>query len=107
MSAFRAAARLQPAARRALAARGVQARGYAGAAQPLFAGEPAGPSMKTQIPGPKAQEHIAALNGVFDTRAVNMLADYSQSKGNYIADPDGNVLLDVYACFLGWRFGLS
>jgi 4-aminobutyrate aminotransferase/(S)-3-amino-2-methylpropionate transaminase len=32
---------------------------------------------------------------VFDTRSLNMLANYEKSYGNYIADPDGNVLLDV------------
>ncbi|KAK4146304.1 aminotransferase class-III-domain-containing protein [Dichotomopilus funicola] len=59
--------------------------------------EPEGPSVKTQIPGPKAQAAIADLDTVFDTRSLNMLTDYSKSVGNYIADPDGNVLLDVYA----------
>lgn len=59
--------------------------------------EPEAPTVKTQIPGPKAQEAIAKLDKVFDTRSLNMLTDYKHSQGNYIADPDGNVLLDVYA----------
>ncbi|KUI65332.1 4-aminobutyrate aminotransferase [Cytospora mali] len=64
----------------------------------LFDGiEPSAPSIKTEIPGPKAKEQIADLDKVFDTRALNMLTDYKASIGNYIADPDGNVLLDVYA----------
>ncbi|OBT48193.1 4-aminobutyrate aminotransferase [Pseudogymnoascus sp. WSF 3629] len=94
MASVRAAGRLQPAARTALQA-GIsqQTRGYAS----LFAGEPSGPEIKTQIPGPKSQQAIKELDKVFDTRAVNMLADYTKSKGNYIVDPDGNVLLDVYA----------
>jgi 4-aminobutyrate aminotransferase/(S)-3-amino-2-methylpropionate transaminase len=37
------------------------------------------------------------LSKVFDTQNVNMMADYQRSLGNYLADPDGNVLLDVYA----------
>lgn len=57
--------------------------------------EPSAPSVKTEIPGPKSKEQIADLDKVFDTRAVNMLTDYKASIGNYIADPDGNVLLDV------------
>lgn len=57
--------------------------------------EPEGPSVKTAIPGPKAKVAIAELDQVFDTRSLNMLTDYSKSAGNYIVDPDGNVLLDV------------
>lgn len=63
----------------------------------FFPNEAAGPLLKTEIPGPKSQAHIADLDPVFDTRSLNMLADYTKSFGNYIQDPDGNVLLDVYA----------
>ncbi|EON98110.1 putative 4-aminobutyrate aminotransferase protein [Phaeoacremonium minimum UCRPA7] len=59
--------------------------------------EPEAPTVKTEIPGPKSKAAIAELDKVFDTRSLNMLTDYHNSKGNYIADPDGNVLLDVYA----------
>lgn len=61
----------------------------------LFHGEPTGPSIKTQIPGPKSAKAIERLTKVFDTRSLNMIADYGESRGNYIVDPDGNVLLDV------------
>lgn len=57
--------------------------------------EPTAPSVKTEIPGPKAKAQIADLDKVFDTRSLNMLTDYNASIGNYIADPDGNILLDV------------
>jgi 4-aminobutyrate aminotransferase/(S)-3-amino-2-methylpropionate transaminase len=57
--------------------------------------EPDGPTVKTEIPGPKSREIIADLDKVFDTRSLNMLTDYSKSTGNDIADPDDNVLLDV------------
>jgi len=59
--------------------------------------EPEGPSLKGAFPGPQAKEATIKLDKVFDTRSINMLADYTKSYGNYIADPDGNVLLDVYA----------
>ncbi|KXJ94303.1 aminotransferase class-III-domain-containing protein [Microdochium bolleyi] len=61
------------------------------------AGEPSAPVLKTEFPGPKAKEELAKLHNVFDTRSTNMLADYTKSTGNYIADPDGNLYLDVYA----------
>ncbi|KAM5459464.1 4-aminobutyrate transaminase [Microsporum canis] len=63
---------------------------YAAAA--FFSNEPAGPTVKTAIPGPKSKEAITQLDRVFDTRSLNMLVDYEN-----IADLDGNVLLDVFA----------
>ena len=63
--------------------------------QPFFPNEPSGPVVKTSIPGPESQKAIAKLDKVFETRSLNMLANYQKSVGNYIADPDGNVLLDV------------
>ena len=57
--------------------------------------EPEGPSVKTEIPGPKAQALKAELDEVYDIRSLNMFADYRKSSGNYFVDPDGNVLLDV------------
>ncbi|KAH7073688.1 aminotransferase class-III-domain-containing protein [Paraphoma chrysanthemicola] len=67
------------------------------AEQAFFPDEPADPIIKTAIPGPESKKAIERLSKVFDTRSLNMMADYSRSYGNYIADLDGNVLLDVYA----------
>lgn len=61
----------------------------------IFPNEPSGPTVKTEIPGPQSKTYIQDLHEVFDTRSLNMLTDYTKSVGNYIADPDGNVLLDV------------
>lgn len=59
-----------------------------------FPDEPRAPSMRTSFPGPNSKAAIQDLDKVFDTRSLNMIADYSKSAGNYIADLDGNVLLD-------------
>src|SRR5947209_15813367 len=64
---------------------------------PFFAEEPAGPQVRTAIPGPESKKAIAHLNRIFDVRSLNMMVNYQQSYGNYVADADGNVLLDVYA----------
>ena len=57
----------------------------------FFTNEPAGPSVKSAIPGPISQKAIAELDAVFDTRSLNMICDYEKSIGNYISDMDGNV----------------
>ena len=61
----------------------------------FFPSEPTGPTVKTAIPGPESQRILKELSAVFDTKNVNMTTDFKKSLGNYIADPDGNVLLDV------------
>ncbi|KAI1173767.1 aminotransferase class-III-domain-containing protein [Nemania sp. FL0916] len=66
-------------------------------ASSFYSGEPEGPTIKTEIPGPKSQELRVKLDKVFDTRSLNMLSDYTKSTGNYLVDPDGNTVLDVYA----------
>ncbi|KAM0421418.1 hypothetical protein ACHAPT_010772 [Fusarium lateritium] len=63
----------------------------------FFRDEPQGPSVATEIPGPKSKEDVRRLDKVFDARAAIFSADYRKSYGNYIVDADDNVLLDVYA----------
>lgn len=70
----------------------------AAASKPFYQGEPQGPVLKTTLPGPETAKHIKELDQVFDTRSLNFMADYNKSMGNYIADADGNQLLDVYVC---------
>lgn len=112
MSSFlRTASKLRPVAQRTIARPSAAiatpvSRQYASAAaaatsapapseQPYFSDEPAGPIVKGSIPGPQSAKAIEKLGKVFDTRSLNMMADYRKSYGNYIADLDGNVLLDV------------
>ncbi|KAH9845600.1 4-aminobutyrate aminotransferase [Teratosphaeria destructans] len=75
--------------------------------QPFFPDEPTGPVVRTEIPGPRSKAAIAQLDKVFDTRSLNMMANYQDSFGNYIADLDGNVLLDVYAQIASIPVGYS
>ncbi|THX89096.1 4-aminobutyrate aminotransferase [Aureobasidium pullulans] len=75
--------------------------------QPYFPDEPTGPIVRTAIPGPKSKAAIKQLDKVFDTRSLNMMGNYQDSFGNYIADLDGNVLLDVYAQIASIPVGYS
>ena len=74
---------------------------------PFFPDEPRGPLVRTAIPGPKSVAGTASLDAIFDTRSLNMLVDYAASRGNYIADADGNLLLDVYAQIASIPLGYS
>lgn len=60
--------------------------------------EYSGPKIVTnEIPGPETKKKLKELSAVFDTRPAIFLADYERSRGNYICDADGNVMLDMYA----------
>ncbi|KAJ2389706.1 4-aminobutyrate transaminase [Coemansia sp. RSA 2611] len=78
------------AARVARRAGGVQARGVSDLA------EPSEPHVATAVPGPQSARVLQELGQLQDTRAAVFAADYEKSVGNYIADADGNVLLDMY-----------
>jgi len=63
-----------------------------------YPNEPTEPVVKSSaIPGPNSKAGIESLGEVFDSRPVYFIADYEKSLGNYIADVDGNVFLDLYA----------
>lgn len=90
MSALRSATR--PAA---AIGRSCLARRCLSSSAKFYPGEPAAPSVSTAFPGPQSQRLADELNRVFDTRALNVLADYKRSVGNYLSDADGNLFLDV------------
>lgn len=94
-SVLRPSFRLRSAARLPLA-RSLSTTPHLRAAEkPYFPNEPTAPKVATAIPGPNNKHATAELDKVFDVRSVNMLTDYTKSNGNYIADLDGNLLLDV------------
>jgi len=74
---------------------------------PYFLDEPKGPRVVSSIPGPKTQKSIDELMEIFDIRSVNVMANYQNSFGNYLADLDGNLLLDVYAQIASIPVGYS
>ncbi|KAK7879685.1 hypothetical protein WMY93_033604 [Mugilogobius chulae] len=81
-----------------------------------------GPSMKTQVPGPRSQvlshtshthpgqgvrakthlsvfclqELLKQLGDIQNVGAINFFCNYDESRGNYLVDVDGNRMLDVY-----------
>ncbi|CAM1502979.1 Fc.00g077550.m01.CDS01 [Cosmosporella sp. VM-42] len=99
MSALRAGKALRPLATSLAARRCFTTSRVLRAAntQSFVLGEPGRPTVKTAIPGPNSTKLIEELDAVYDIRNCYMMADYTKSKGNYLADPDGNVLLDAFA----------
>ena len=78
-----------------------------GGETPYFPHEPKAPRVVTSIPGPKSKAAIDELIQIFDIRSINMMVNYQNSFGNYVADLDGNVLLDVYAQIASIPVGYS
>lgn len=58
--------------------------------------EPSGPFMVTSVPGPRSLQLKQELTEIQNTDAVHFFVDYAKSRGNYIVDVDGNVMLDVF-----------
>uniref|UniRef100_A0AAZ3RYJ8 4-aminobutyrate aminotransferase, mitochondrial n=2 Tax=Oncorhynchus tshawytscha TaxID=74940 RepID=A0AAZ3RYJ8_ONCTS len=55
-----------------------------------------GPSMKTEVPGPRSKELTKQLGEIQNVGAINFFCNYEESRGNYLVDVDGNRMLDVY-----------
>ena len=90
MSSFlRSANRLRPTVSRAVARPSYApavatpfSRQLASSTQPFIKDEPSVPTLKCPIPGPESSKAIEKLSKVFDTRSLNMMADYRNSHGN-------------------------
>jgi 4-aminobutyrate aminotransferase/(S)-3-amino-2-methylpropionate transaminase len=61
-----------------------------------FPKEPNRPTLKTSVPGPVSKRILATLDKYQDPRAAFFVQDIDASCGNFIADADGNILLDMY-----------
>ncbi|KAG5899126.1 hypothetical protein JTB14_021625 [Gonioctena quinquepunctata] len=62
----------------------------------LVPGEPDGPCVRTELPGPKTQKLFKDLEKVQFLGSIQYFGDYDKSIGNYIVDADNNVFLDTY-----------
>ncbi|XP_052816100.1 4-aminobutyrate aminotransferase, mitochondrial-like isoform X2 [Mya arenaria] len=58
--------------------------------------EPESPRMKTEVPGPTSQHLLKELDKIQNVGSVHFFCDYEKSKGNYVVDVDGNVMLDLF-----------
>ena len=72
-----------------------------------MAGEPEGPRMTTEVPGPQSKSLHSELSQIQAMDSVHFFADYKSSIGNYIADVDGNVMLDVFTQISSVPIGIS
>lgn len=63
----------------------------------LVPNQPDGPSVKTDIPGPRSKQLLAELNQIQLASSIQLFANYEKSIGNYLVDADDNVFLDIYS----------
>ena len=63
---------------------------------PFVFGEPSGPVVKCEVPGPKSKALHTDLSKIQAMDSVHFFADYDKSLGNYLVDVDGNVMLDLF-----------
>lgn len=64
----------------------------------VFPDEPLLPHVSTSsVPGPQSQALSAGIATFQEHRAHGLVVDYGASRGNYLVDADGNVLLDMFA----------
>lgn len=59
-------------------------------------GEPMKPYTLTEIPGPRSDALLNEFSKIQQIGSIQYFADYQRSVGNYLADIDGNVFLDMF-----------
>ena len=64
-------------------------------ASSVFPGEPDGPIIRTEVPGPEARAYVDKLTEKQCTLTIDFPVDLEKSIGNYLADIDGNMYLDT------------
>ena len=69
-------------------------------------GEPDGPQMLTDCPGPKSKAILEDLSKIHAMQSIAYPVDYEKSLGNYIVDADGNTMLDVFTSISSIPLGL-
>lgn len=69
---------------------------YSSVTAQLFPREPSAPLVRSDVPGSETAAGLKDLNAFQDPRAAFFVQDIQNSNGNYIADADGNLLLDMY-----------
>ncbi|KAL7420598.1 4-aminobutyrate transaminase [Cryptotrichosporon argae] len=80
----------------ATSARALRIRARAFSSVNLIPDEPTQPVVHTpSVPGPASLAISREIDRVQDSRSHTLVVDYQRSRGNYLVDADGNVLLDV------------
>ena len=64
-------------------------------AKTAFPGEPDGPVLRTEVPGPEARRIVERLSSKQCTLTIDFPVDLENSVGNYLCDVDGNMYLDT------------